>query len=292
MPFIDLIKNKLMNGPASKFLRTLRFLINSLEFERISVYSSSMAFYTFVGFFPALSATMSLYFLFAQSAPTLDTDYIQLMPDQVQLFIGQQVSKLSTNRTLSLFGALISILIGLSMANMAMRSLMRGLNLCFYLQKRKNPFANYLYSISFTFLFVLALALSLSLITIPHILEILGVTLPFMAAMTRAINVVGMVSLLTVGLAAVYKYLPPHKEKRRLRSFFIGSLIATVLSVGASILLSQYLSHFGNFNRVYGTFSTIIIFMFWLQFNAISILLGARINYILWKSMGYASKTN
>jgi membrane protein len=58
----------------------------------------------------------------------------------------------------------------------------------------------------------------------------------------------------------------------------LGAVVATVVWAIASVGFSFYVSHFGSYNKTYGTLAALIILMMWLYISAYVVLLGAEIN--------------
>jgi len=57
-----------------------------------------------------------------------------------------------------------------------------------------------------------------------------------------------------------------------------GGVIGIVIWLIASALFAFYVANFSNYNKTYGTFAGIIIFLIWVWISNIAILLGAEIN--------------
>jgi membrane protein len=57
-----------------------------------------------------------------------------------------------------------------------------------------------------------------------------------------------------------------------------GGVFGIVIWLIASGLFAFYVANFGNYNKTYGTFAGIIIFLIWIWISNIAILLGAEIN--------------
>jgi membrane protein len=77
-------------------------------------------------------------------------------------------------------------------------------------------------------------------------------------------------------VSILYNYGPALKIQQR----FItpGSILATTLIIGVSLLFSKYIIHFGNYNKLYGSLGTIMLTMIWLYWNSMAILIGFEIN--------------
>ncbi|MEO8748820.1 MAG: YihY/virulence factor BrkB family protein, partial [Allobranchiibius sp.] len=75
----------------------------------------------------------------------------------------------------------------------------------------------------------------------------------------------------------LYKACPNVKQPG-LRWVSLGGVFAVVGWIIASSLFAVYVSFSGSYNKTYGTFATVIIFLVWLWISNIALLLGAEIN--------------
>jgi membrane protein len=60
-----------------------------------------------------------------------------------------------------------------------------------------------------------------------------------------------------------------------------GAILAAISWVIISGLFRLYVSNFGQYNKVYGTFGAIIVLMLWLQISALVMLIGYQLNIII-----------
>lgn len=77
-------------------------------------------------------------------------------------------------------------------------------------------------------------------------------------------------------ISFLYFLAPARKTKWRL--FTPGSVLATLLSIVTSIIVSYIINHFAPFNRFYGSIGTLIAVMLWMNFNAMALLAGFELN--------------
>ena len=80
-------------------------------------------------------------------------------------------------------------------------------------------------------------------------------------------------------------YLGPNIKQEFLRTL-PGALLGVTTWIVASIAVSIYISHFGNYNATYGALGAGIALMLWLYISAIAILLGAELNSELMHEKG------
>ena len=78
-------------------------------------------------------------------------------------------------------------------------------------------------------------------------------------------------------LALLYRYAPC-RASAKWRWVSVGSVFATVVWLIASADFSFYVSHFANYDRIYGSLGAVVVLLFWLYLSFYIVLLGAEIN--------------
>jgi membrane protein len=81
--------------------------------------------------------------------------------------------------------------------------------------------------------------------------------------------------------ALVYALGPrrtPKRDDRSLRSVLPGAAVGTALWFAASLLFTFYVSHFGSYDKTYGTLGAVISLLIWLWLGNMAFLLGALFN--------------
>jgi membrane protein len=73
-------------------------------------------------------------------------------------------------------------------------------------------------------------------------------------------------------------YAAPNVKHPRFRWISPGSILAVVLWVIASAAFAFYVANFGSYDKTYGTFGGVIVFLTWLWISNVVILLGAELN--------------
>jgi membrane protein len=91
---------------------------------------------------------------------------------------------------------------------------------------------------------------------------------------------IGALALLTA-FAIVYALAPrrtPRAGDRSLRSVLPGAAVGTALWFAVSLLFTAYVSHFGSYDKTYGTLGAMISLLIWLWLGNLAFLLGALFN--------------
>lgn len=84
-----------------------------------------------------------------------------------------------------------------------------------------------------------------------------------------------IVALVIVIIAVLY-YATPNVKQPKFRWMSIGSLIALVIFVLASLGFAFYVASFGNYNKTYGALGGVIVMLLWLWILNMSLLFGAE----------------
>lgn len=77
-------------------------------------------------------------------------------------------------------------------------------------------------------------------------------------------------------IAFIYKYAP--SVRKRWRTISPGSVIATLLMIATTSGFSYWVNHFNNFNKIYGSLGSILIFMILIYLNSFILLFGFELN--------------
>jgi membrane protein len=72
-----------------------------------------------------------------------------------------------------------------------------------------------------------------------------------------------------------YKIIPNRKVSWQ--AALIGALCASGLWEVAKFLFDVYIQHYGNFQKMYGSFATIVVMLIWVYYSSFILLIGAEI---------------
>jgi membrane protein len=85
-----------------------------------------------------------------------------------------------------------------------------------------------------------------------------------------------IVNLIFYIIAFIYKYAPAVKWRWKLVS--PGSILATTLSIVATVGFSIFVNNFSKYNALYGSIGTIIVIMTIIYINSLVLLIGYELN--------------
>ncbi|MBK7965279.1 MAG: YihY/virulence factor BrkB family protein [Bacteroidetes bacterium] len=83
-------------------------------------------------------------------------------------------------------------------------------------------------------------------------------------------------------ISLLFYYGP--SEKNKLKFISAGSSLATFLIILTSLGFNYFLTNFGQYNKVYGSIGTLIVFLIWLYINSFVLLVGYELNVSIKKA--------
>jgi membrane protein len=253
---------------------------HSINEDRLLATAAGVVFYGLLAIFPAITALVSCYGLFANPATinaNLQTLALMLPEGSYQIIqdqIARVVSKGDTELGATfLFGFALAIW----SANAGAKAIIDALNVAYEEREKRGFIRLNLVSLAFTTGGIVALLVIVgAVVAFPLALDHLG-----LAAEGKLIIALARWPLLfatvLAALAVLYRY-GPSRRSPRWQWLSVGAVTAALLWICGSALLSWYLSNFGNYNATYGSLGAAIGLMMWMWMSAIIVLLGAEVN--------------
>ncbi len=251
-----------------------------IDEDRLLATAAGVVFYGLLAIFPAITALVSSYGLFADPA-TISNNLQSLavmLPEGSFGIVQDQISRVTAQPPTQLgLTFAIGLAIALWSANAGMKAVIEALNVVYDEREKRGFFMLNAVSLLFTIGAIVSLLVMVSaVIAIPLALERLG-----LGAETEAIIAWGrwpvIVLLLLAALAVLYRF-GPSRTAARWEWLSPGATVAALLWLAGSALLSWYLSNFGNYNATYGSLGAVIGLMMWMWMSAIIVLCGAELN--------------
>ena len=248
--------------------------------DNVTLVSGGLAMYALLAVFPALTALVSIYGLFATPAYALRSmkSFSGVMPPGTWNIFNQELQTLvRQNHSMLTTSAAIGLLLSLWSASSAMSALMSATNIA-YAEREKRGFLWFtvlamLFTIGAVVGFLVMLVLG---IAVPAELQRLGTSQPLEIAVAILRFAVLWV-MAALGLAVVYRYAPA-RERARWRWVSWGSGIAATLWIIASGAFAFYVRKFGSYGKTYGPLGDFVVLLMWFYISGFIVVLGAEIN--------------
>ena len=266
--------------PARGWKDILWRVYENINNHRIMSVAAGVTFYVLLALFPGLAALVSLYGLFAD--PTVIgqhlADLSSFMPEGATQVIGDQLKNLTSNGGSTLgVTFLISLVISLWSANSGMKAMFDALNIVYAENEKRSFIKLNALSLAFTICAIGFMLIALAaIIVLPLVMNYVG-----LAAITDWLLRIGrwpvLVVIVALAIAVLYRY-GPSRDNAQWRWISWGSAFAAIAWLIVSFLFSYYTSHFGSYNRTYGSLGAVFGFMTWIWLSVMVILLGAELD--------------
>jgi len=248
--------------------------------DRLLAVAAGVVFYGLLAIFPAISAFVSIYGLFADPATVDQTVSLlgEVIPSDAIGPVAEQVDRVASAGSGSLgFAFLFSLGLALWSANAGMKAVIDALNVAYGEREKRGFIRLTLDSFALTMGMIFAAVIAVATIVVfPVATSFLGVE-SLAAVLVQWLRWPLLLVALLVGLGVLYRFGPSRTEPRW-QWISVGSFAAAVLWLTGSAALSFYLSNFANYGAAYGSLAAGIGLMMWLWLSAIVILLGAELN--------------
>jgi membrane protein len=248
--------------------------------DRLLAIAAGVVFFGLLAVFPAITALVSCYGLFAN--PSTIADNLQtlayMLPDGSFQIVQDQIARVLGNGQISLgLTFLFGLALALWSANAGVKAVIDALNVVYGEREKRSFIKLNLLSLAFTTGAIAALLLMVgAVVALPLTLDKMGLAYDSKIIISLARWPVLLVMLL-LALGILYRF-GPSRPGARWQWLGTGTVVAALLWIAGSSLLSWYLSNFGNYGATYGSLGAAIGLMMWMWMSAIIVLYGAELN--------------
>lgn len=170
-----------------------------------------------------------------------------------------------------------SLVLALYFASNAMMGLMRSFNKNYIGFAKRKGWHNRVVAIRLTSLiFLLVLGYLILLITQSAVLKWMGIKSATFREVLFYVRWIFIVCLVFYAIAFIYKYAPAVQKRWKMVS--PGTILATFMSILATLGFSFFVNNFGRYNALYGSIGTIIVLMALVYINSLVLLIGFELN--------------
>ena len=248
--------------------------------DRLLATAAGVVFFGLLAVFPAITALVSCYGLFANPATigaNLQTLALMLPEGSFQIVQDQIARVLMKGNTALGASFLFGLALAVWSANAGVKAVIDALNVVYEEREKRSFIRLNLLSLAFTTGGIAALLLMVSaVVAAPLALGHVGLAPESQIIVSLARWPLLLVILLTA-LGLLYRF-GPSRRAARWEWLSIGALVAALLWIAGSSLLSWYLSNFANYDATYGSLGAAIGLMMWMWMSAIIVLCGAELN--------------
>jgi membrane protein len=253
---------------------TVRDFVDRWQRDRTALAAAGVTYHWFLAVFPLLFAVVATIALAgnAISQDAVSTTIDQVAPAGADTFLATLVAQAQqSNNPQGVVSIVLAIVVALISTSSGMAALLQGMEVAAEAPPR--PFVR---------------RRALAFVLVIGTLVLAGAGVAIGALVGNVVDVPWLVSaihaLLTVVvtaavIAAIWAARPTNTGPRRL--WTVGSIVATVAIVGASIAIAVFQTGFsGSFARTYGTLENLVVLLLWFFVVSLAVLIGAEIDAV------------
>lgn len=280
--FINLTKKIILPGfDGIPLYNAADFFIRGLQKGSLQTRASALSFDFFLAIFPAIIFIFTLiaYIPVEGFQDQLLIILSDLMPKDAYKAASSTLEDIIKQQRSGLLS--IGFIVALYFSTNAVHAMMDAFNKTYHTVETRPPLIQRLYSIFITLILSVLTFTAILLIifgqkTINFFAERGFIKEAFIFYLLTAGQWIVIMALIFFAISVLYYFGP--SRKTRYRFFSVGSTVATILIIVASLGFSFFIDNFSQYNKLYGSIGALIIILLWIQFNAMILLIGFELN--------------
>jgi len=248
--------------------------------DRLLAIAAGVVFYSLLALFPAITAGVSVYALFANTATIAGhiADLSDLLPGGAIEIVSEQVHRIVQHGAEELtLGFVAGLGIAIWSANAGMKAIFDALNVIYDEDEHRGFIKLNVISLLFTVCAIaLVLAMVTSVVVVPLALARVGLQ-GSAGAIVAYSRWPAMFVAIILALSVLYRF-GPSRQFAQWRWLSVGSVFAAATWMIMSLAFSWYVANFGNYDATYGSLGAAIGMMMWMWLSIIVVLVGAELN--------------
>ncbi len=257
----------------------LRRTVSELWGDNLTDWAAALTYYSVISLFPGVIVLSALMGLAGPEATQSLIDTITQVGDGDNSAIVQVLEELQRSRSLAGPIAIIGIATALWTASGYIGAFVRAVNSIYDTEEGRPLWKTVPLQIVLTAVIVLLVAIcTVGVVVSGQIAETVGQWMGFGSVGVTVWGIVKwpiMAILVNLAFALLY-WAAPNARQLGFHWLTPGSSLAVLLWIAASAGFAFYATHFGTYNKVYGSLAGAVVFLIWLWLTNIAILLGAQ----------------
>ena len=249
--------------------------------DNVGFLAAGIAFYAFLAFVPLLAAVVLVYGLAADPqtvAEHIGKLFATLPRDAAALIADQLKSLTASPKSAKGISLAIAIAFALYGASKGAGGVVTALNIAYELKEDRGFLKTTQLTLAMTVGGLLVILLAVGAISVSALVEhLLPFSSPVVHVLVQALAWAVAVAAVAIGLAAVYRFAPNRPEAPWVW-VSPGSAAATLLWLVGTAGFGLYVSHFGSYNKTYGSLGGVVVFLTWLYLTGYIVLMGGELN--------------
>ncbi|NUP33208.1 MAG: YihY/virulence factor BrkB family protein [Streptomycetaceae bacterium] len=264
--------------PERSWWRVCKGTISEFKDDELADRAASLTYYGVLALFPALLVLVSLLGIAGDSATKEISDNIhQLAPGAARDVIDNAMRDLRAGAGVGSAMAAVGLLLAVWSASGYVAAFIRAANAVYDVAEGRPVWKLTPLRLGLTVvLMVLACVSALIVVFTGAIARQAGTALGVGDGAVRVWDIAKwpvLVAVVVLMIGLLY-WAAPNAKGRGFRWITPGTLVALVIWLAASGGFAVYVANFASYNRTYGTFAGVIVFLIWLWVTNLAILLG------------------
>jgi len=251
--------------------------------DKMPMVAQALAYSTFMAIPAVLLVVLGVFTLVAgaQTITTLMRHFGSVMPPEATQLLGSSLTRLSSHPSAGLTMTIVGLALALWSTTGAMTAYMAGLNIAYERDETRGFVRRRLLALAMVACIGTAfLLVAVLLIFGPTVQHYLGNALGIEHALRYAWWAAQW-PILLVGLLAAFAtllFLGPDVDNPRWSFLSVGTAAAVGIWLAVSGLFAFYTSHFGSYNKTWGSLAAVIVMLTWLWLTSLALLFGGELN--------------
>lgn len=267
--------------PSGSSRGILKRTLKEYKADNLPDLAAALTYYAILAIFPALLSLVSIVGLLSKpTAKSLTDNITSVVPGAVRSTLTSIVHQAQSSGNKTLIPLILGVAVALWSASGYVAAFMRAGNAVYAIGEGRPAWKTLPIRFSITVFLVVAMAaVSVGIVFTGSLARKTGSILGLGDTAVTVWNYAKwpVMILLFALVVAVLHWAAPN-VRHGFAWVTRGSMLSVGIWVAASALFAVYVANFGSYNRTYGTFAGIIIFLVWLWISNIALLLGLEYN--------------
>ncbi|GAA2317292.1 YihY/virulence factor BrkB family protein [Nonomuraea roseoviolacea subsp. roseoviolacea] len=259
--------------------------------DNVQDLAAALTYYAVLSIFPAMIVLVSLFGLLGRDDTAVIVGHLAVLaPAEVRDLLQQGVAGVQRVGSASVF-ALVGLAVALWSASGYIAAFIRACNAIYDIEEGRPFWKTTPLRIGLTVLVTVLLAVGAIAVTLTgRLADVAGRALGLGGVVVTTWNIAKwpVLALIAAGLIMVLYWAAPNVRQPGVRWISPGGLLAVVLWVVVSAGFALYASHFGSYNKTYGTLAAVVVFLIWLWLSNMALLFGAELDAELMRERAIA----
>ncbi|NUW46523.1 YihY/virulence factor BrkB family protein [Nonomuraea rhodomycinica] len=259
--------------------------------DNVQDLAAALTYYAVLSIFPAMIVLVSLFGLLGRDDTAVIVGHLAVLaPAEVRDLLQQGVAGVQRVGSASVF-ALVGLAVALWSASGYIAAFIRACNAIYDIEEGRPFWKTTPLRIGLTVLVTVLLAVGAIAVTLTgRLADVAGRALGVGDVVVTTWNIAKwpVLALIAAGLIMVLYWAAPNVRQPGVRWISPGGLLAVVLWVIVSAGFALYASHFGSYNKTYGTLAAVVVFLIWLWLSNMALLFGAELDAELMRERAIA----